>query len=474
MRPRFAWLWIVPALAVLGAAAPQGARPAAIKPFVECNSDELTHAVPELAGMQFDSNQDRLDGLLAATGEDLAGMFAGLVDIAATEQIHEMRFEDGMSEASRRETYRYLVRLLGKSSLEPFDELRAEPGTGAPAPAPAAGFLVISHFENLLRYLLPQYREELRFRYLGRAQSAGQDSWLVAFAQHADSTQLHSHVGLRDGRHALLQGLVWIDVASHRIMRLRMDLLERIEGFPFETLTADIAVVPVNFPRIGEVFWLPARVTVHGRYAGGEPHSVHRYSEYRLYGSEDAGIPAMAVSSADDPWELLDRSISLAGESKPAESIALLREALRLNPEMAAARYHLAGTLRETGDLAGAEAELREALRHSPNIGPAHNFLGILLFKRGDVAGAAAELRVSAQLQPKDATVHFNLAQVLENADPSAALDEYRMAATLAPDNAAFKARYEKFERTPHSAVATEAPGLPLRSKCARCWCRSW
>jgi VWFA-related protein len=456
-----AYISIVPALAVL-AAAPQGAKPAESKPFVEGTSDELTRAVPELAGMQFDFNQDRLDGLLAATGEDLAGMFAKLVDIAATEQIHEMRFEDGMDESSRRETDRYLVKLLPKGSPEPFNELRVDPGTGAPAPAPTAGLLVISHFEKLLSYLLPQYREESRFRYLGRTQGAGQDSWVVAFAQHAGSTRLYGHIGLGNGRSALLQGLVWIDVATHRIVRLRTDLLGRGDGLPFETLTTDIAFVPVKFESTGNVLWLPARVTVHARDAGGELHSVHRYSDY-FDDNKDAGAPAVPVSGADDSWEMLDRAISLARDGKPAEAIALMREALRLNPEMPAARYHLAAALRDTGDFAGAEAELREALRRSPNLGPAHNFLGILLFKRGDAAGAAAELRASVQLQPQDATVHFNLAKVLEKSDPKAALEEYRMASTLAPDDAAIKARYEQFERAPNAPAAPESTGTTIK-----------
>jgi len=99
-----AWIWVLPALAVSGAAAPQGAEPARSKPFIECNRDELTRALPELAEMQFDFDQARLDGLLRATGEELAGMFAKLVDVAATGQIHQMRFEDGMGETSRRET----------------------------------------------------------------------------------------------------------------------------------------------------------------------------------------------------------------------------------------------------------------------------------------------------------------------------------------------------------------------------------
>jgi len=459
MRGWFACISIIPALAALGAAAPQDALPPVSKPFIDSNSDELARAVPELAGMQFDSGtnacQDRLDALLAATGEELAGMFAKLADVEAVEQIHEMRFQDGAGETSQRETYRYIVKGL--------DEQRIDPATKTPAAPPKGPFLVVGQFELLLRYLLPEYREESRFRCLGRVQSAGQDTWVVAFAQRPGSTQPHSHIGLGNGRTALLQGLAWIDAATHRIVRLRLDMAERVQGFPLESLATDIAVMPVKFQSTGDVLWLPARVTVHARYAAGELHSVHRYSDYHLSGSDAAGIPTVPVSNADDAWEMLDRSIALARENQTVEAIALLREALRLNPEMPAARYHLAATLHATGDLAGAEAESREALRRSPNFGPAHNLLGILLFKRGDAAGAVAELRSSVQLQPKDATAHFNLAQLLEKTDAKAALEEYRIASALAPDNAAFKARYDQLEHSPAAAAAPEAAGTTIK-----------
>jgi VWFA-related protein len=455
-------LWSLVALR----AAPLEAQPAQSRAFIECDREELIRAVPELASMQFESTQDRLPGLLAPAAENLEGMFVRLVDVAATEQIHEMRFEDGAESPGRWETYRYLVRRLAEGLPEPFTELRVGPDPNAPTPAPADGFLVIAHFEKLLRYLLPQYRQDSRFRYLGRVQEAGQGSWLglVAFAQRADSVQPLGNIQLRGGRIATMQGLVWIDEATHRIVRLRVDLTERIEGSPFETLSTDIAFVAVKFPSIDSALWLPARVTIHGQEEGADLHTVHRYSDYQLDGR---GAPAATMvataSGADDPWEMLDRGISLGRENKLPESIALLRGALRLNPEMAAARYHLAASLRVAGDFAGAEDALREALRRAPESGPTHNLLGLILFKRGDVAGAVAELRASLQLQPKDAIVHFNLARVLEKVDAKSALDEYRVASTLAPDNAAIKVGYEQFERAATAAAEQAATGATIK-----------
>jgi hypothetical protein len=328
----FAWsaavlLWSMAALCT----APLEAQSRA---FVESDREVLIRAVPELAGMQFDSTQDRLPGLLAPAAENLEGMFARLVDVGAAEQIHEMRFEDGADSRGRWETYRYLLRRLAEGSQEPFTELRV-PDPNAPTPAPADGFLVIAHFEKLLRYMLPQYRQDSRFRYLGRVQEAGQGSrlGLVAFAQRADSVQPLGYVQLRGGRIATMQGLVWIDEATHRIVRLRVDLAERIEGSPFESLSTDIAFVAVKFPSIDSTLWLPSRVTIHAQAEGAELHTVHRYSDYQLDGRGAVAATVVATASgADDPWEMLDRGISLGRENKLPESIALLRGALPAEP----------------------------------------------------------------------------------------------------------------------------------------------
>jgi VWFA-related protein len=455
-------LWWLAALCT----APLEAQPVQSRAFVECDREELIRAVPDLAGMQFDSTQDRLAGLLAPAAENLESMFARLVDVAATERIHEMRFEDGAEAPPRWETYRYLVRRLAEGSPEPFTELRVGPDPKAPTPAATDGFLVVGHFEKLLRYLLPQYRQDSRFRYLGRTQEAGQGSWLglVAFAERADSVQPLGYIQLRGGGIATMQGLVWIDEATHRIVRLRVDLWERIEGSPFETLSTDIAFAAVKFPSIDSALWLPARVTIHGQAEGAELHTVHRYSDYLLDGHGTAAATMVGTAGgADDPWEMLDRGISPGRENKLPESIALLRGALRLNPEITAARYHLAAALRAAGDFAGAEDALREALRRAPKSGPTHNLLGLVLFKRGDVAGAVAELRVSAQLQPKDAVVHFNLARVMEKVDARSALEEYRIASTLAPDNAVIKAGYAQFERAATAAAEPAATGVTIK-----------
>lgn len=458
---------ILLALAAQCTAAPPGTKAAESKPFIECDQVELIRSVPELTGIQLEPNQDRLDRLLQAAGEQLAGLFANLGGISSAEQIHEMRFEDSMAETSRRERFRYGVQPLPNGGMERFEELRTDPDTGLAVHSPAGSdFLIVGHFFKLLRYLLPEYRNQSRFRYLGRWTASGQDYFVVAFAQRPEGTEPLSHIQIGGGRTARLQGLAWIDAVTNRMVRLRLDLLRPVEDLPFQTLTTDISLAPVNFPSFGAESWLPASVTVHARYPGGEVHTVHRYSDYRLGGvaaeppslqeKDRAAVPIMAAAGGEDPWELVDRGISLARANKPGEAIAVFRAALSLNPDMPVGQYYLAAALRDTGDLAGAEDQLRAAMQRVPNSGQVHNFLGILLFKRGDVPGALAEFHASVQLQPKDALAHFNLAQVLDKSgDRKAALEECRTASALAPGNAAFKQRCEQLER------AADVPASP-------------
>jgi VWFA-related protein len=441
---RAAWLAIAIAVPAYGAA-PQ-------KPFVDCAPEELVRAVPELAGLQFDSNQDRLSGLLRVAGENLGSMLAKLVDFSAAEDINELRFEENMTVEARREAFRYVVKpILGRPGV--FEELRVDAATKTPAPQ-STEFLVLSYFYKLLNYLLPQNQEQSRFRYLGRWDAGAQHTFVIAFAQRPGGT-IESHIVVgSNGETAGMQGLVWIDAATSEIVRLRLDLLGPVERIPFETVTTDISLAAVDFKSLGRALLLPGRVTVHAKFAAGELHSVHRYSDYEADSAKGA---AAASGSGDDSYELLAKGIALLQSGNSEDAIAELRKALSLNPALPAARYNLASALLASVDLAGAETELREALKLVPESVQVHNLLGIVLGKRGDVAGAVAELRTSVKILPKEPAVHFNLGQALERSgDRAAALAEYRTASELAPDNAVFKARYEQLERAPGASSMPE------------------
>ncbi len=166
---------------------------------------------------------------------------------------------------------------------------------------------------------------------------------------------------------------------------------------------------------------------------------------------------ASAQNSAADANALLARGAQLI-QSKPAEAVKLLQQALRLDPELPTLRYQLGIAFHAIGDEADAEAELREAVGRTPDSAAAHNYLGIVLFQMGEAKAALEEFRAAAKLAPKDPNAHFNLGEALaRTGDGNGAVEELRVAAGLAPGDAGL-ARLVKVVET---ALAARESTLP-------------
>jgi VWFA-related protein len=151
----------------------------------------------------------------------------------------------------------------------------------------------------------------------------------------------------------------------------------------------------------------------------------------------------------------LARGVQLI-ESKPAEAVKLLQQALRLDPELPTLRYQLGLAFHAIGDEADAEAELREAVGRTPDSAAAHNYLGIVLFQMEDAKAALQEFRVGANLAPKDPNAHFNLGEALaRTGDGKGAVEELRVAAGLAPGDAGLARLLKAVETAPAEPGST-------------------
>ena len=208
------------------------ARAAPDRPFVDSNRTELIKAAPELSALEFDSDQSTLDPLLRATGQQLESMLAKFINVSIAEDVHEMRFDSTrLLWKEHRDQFRYVI------ETRPFVESRNQ------TPNPQSGFLIAGRFIDMLSDLLPANQSKARFRYLGRITEAGAPSLVVAFI-------------LQDGSR---QGLVWMDEATKRIVRLRTD----------DNFTRDVRFAPVKFAAVETSLWLPALATVHARFSTG-------------------------------------------------------------------------------------------------------------------------------------------------------------------------------------------------------------
>ena len=89
-------------------------------------------------------------------------------------------------------------------------------------------------------------------------------------------------------------------------------------------------------------------------------------------------------------------------------------------------------SLAQRNQFADAEAAFKEALRLQPNLEQAHFHLGVVYLQAQQLDEAASELGKAIELAPQDAVAHYYLAKTLTAQSKSAdALQELRKAAAF-------------------------------------------
>ncbi len=136
----------------------------------------------------------------------------------------------------------------------------------------------------------------------------------------------------------------------------------------------------------------------------------HRNEAYRslvsLWGDTAAADPTN--DRAHDNFGL-----ALVRARRPAEGMAELREALRLNPENAEAHNALGDALCQEGHPAEGIAQFEAALRIQPDFADARNNLGKTLAETGRGAEGMAQLRTAMRENPYLLAARINLANAL-------------------------------------------------------------
>jgi VWFA-related protein len=421
------------------------------KLLIDLNDDELLRRAPELAGVRFDRDGALVKTVLLPAMESINQTFDKFADLSAAEQISELRLENGgVRVRSQTERFRY-VASMAQNSLE-VHEVRLSATGDRAAKAGEGGFVAGDRFVALMEILLPEFESQLRIRAVGRAGNMV----VFAFAQSpgAGSQPMQGP----------MQGLVWIDAKRSQPVRLLCETTRTQEGAAAEEQRVDLTLADVRFAALDATLLLPARAVFDVSREDARTHAVHRFSEFHLYGRNDANDPELAkknagvftaVAAEHDAFEQLGAGAAAMDANNAAGAVAPLREAVRLDATLAAAHYHLARALRATGDAGGAETEARAALIGMGSVPAAHNLLGIVLTERGATADAMAELRETVRLAPGDATAHGNLSRALETSgDRAGALAELRRAVELAPVNEALKARLDAMTATPQQQAA--------------------
>jgi hypothetical protein len=141
-------------------------------------------------------------------------------------------------------------------------------------------------FGSLWLMFEPTRLNQFQFRHLGREKLGKHDTVVLAFAQIPERATVSPRISLnRTTCSYLMQGVVWIDPTLFQILRLQTDLLFPLTGIHERKLRSEIDFGEIRIPARNLTLWMPSRVEISWEMDTQAGAELHKYSEYRLFGS---------------------------------------------------------------------------------------------------------------------------------------------------------------------------------------------
>jgi lipoprotein NlpI len=293
--------------------------------YVDDSIDQLKHEVPALRGIQSAASLNTTDGtgtapdqsqsasILGKTGADIAAQFKRMPNLIAKEQVkrpttsqsdtnssflpqsssaYKSTFDNpdiaDRDDAQSVRVFSYrLVPREDSTSGHFVDEYRVDAhnqpvsdSSKNPDSPHSVGFAAA--------WLLffPANLQESRFRFLGQQKIQGHETYVLAFAQIPGRIHQGTIIDAAGGScSTLIQGIVWIDQSTYRIVRLQTDLLSPLPGIHLNQLRAVLNYSEVKIPERNLSLWLPSNVQTTWQTAFQTGVELHTYSNYKLFGA---------------------------------------------------------------------------------------------------------------------------------------------------------------------------------------------
>jgi tetratricopeptide (TPR) repeat protein len=259
------------------------ARP---KPRGERPLDYLNNPPQGLAGFEPARDQSLLAPTLAALGQSTDDLFKNLPNTSSTEKIRQEKLNRaGQAQTSLDQEFRYLC-LMPTSPWGPTpDEYRTDSSGEAVAPRGLSeNFMLTSGFVSSPLVFHHLYQDGSKFRYWGQQKINGSMAYVIAFAQVPARARLCSSFRTATtSQDVFVQGLVWVDASSYRILRLKTDLLNPVPQLGLNKQTTEINFQEVHFAGLEGGFWLPQEVTVTLDWSGRRLRNKHEYSDFKVF-----------------------------------------------------------------------------------------------------------------------------------------------------------------------------------------------
>lgn len=225
-----------------------------------------THVSKGLKNLRAARCQARLDEILQKVGERVAAFVNDFPNTTSTEGVHSDRLDDKHGSVTEvfEERFRYLLLRNPQGGWNGFQEYRTDAqGHMIDYNTAKVNSILTSRFALMVLYFDPHIQWSCRFRYFGRQTLGRHETDVVGFAQNPEANV--SLAMFRDGERTvqtLFQGLAWIDVGSHEILRLRTDLLAPPPHSPLERETTRVDYAPVHLSETSAAIVLPKEVVV--------------------------------------------------------------------------------------------------------------------------------------------------------------------------------------------------------------------
>jgi hypothetical protein len=265
------------------------------RPQLDYSLPALLRAVPELRGLEPTGNQDELALILDKAGKVTEDLLGSMPNLISREDVTQQKLRGpGSVKDYRRLEFDYMILTHRQDANFTLDEYRAGPdGSPLEAQGLEEGYMLTRGFASVWLHFLPRIQSAARFRYLGQQTNGGLRCYVVAFAQKPGSATITGRV-VKEGRSVciLYQGIAWIDEASFRIVRLRMDLLAPRPDIGLERQTTELHFGETRLPQTVSPLWLPQEVVVTTDMTNQFFRNVHHYSGYRLFKVETKILPA--------------------------------------------------------------------------------------------------------------------------------------------------------------------------------------
>jgi VWFA-related protein len=282
--------------------------------YIDYPLRKLRAAIPLLSGMKPENSPDDLPGILSRVGEATVHSLATVPNLISLEDVYSFSTSRDAAPAnsilgiqetpalldmeaqlreSRSVEFNYLLLFdhaaKGATAIRELrtDFKNRQVGSAVNQAGPHGfGFA----YQWLL--LTPANQSELRFRYFGKQNIDGRQTFVLGFVQIPGQVKVPGKYQWANQEVPFfLQGVVWIDQSSFEVVRLRTDLLSPMPSVNLEHLTTELHFSSVHIHGFDAALWLPSEVLIRTLRSDSIFEELHHYSRYRYFHAESKLLP---------------------------------------------------------------------------------------------------------------------------------------------------------------------------------------